>query len=79
MSLVGESLRALTDEFGRFTLVNVTAGDDTMRVKFLGCADSLTPAAWRYQTVSVSVAAQPNARSQRHMTTKLDWRYHRPG
>ena len=38
VSLVGESLRTLTDEFGRFTLVNVTAGDHTMRVEFLGYA-----------------------------------------
>ena len=36
VSLVGGSLRTLTDEFGRFTLVNVTFGDHTMRVEFLG-------------------------------------------
>ena len=38
VSLVGESLRTLTDEFGRFTLVNVTAGEHTIRVEFLGYA-----------------------------------------
>ena len=31
VSLVGESFRTLTDEFGRFTLVNVAVGDHTMR------------------------------------------------
>ena len=38
VSLVGESFRTLTDEFGRFTLINVTAGDHTMRVEFIGYA-----------------------------------------
>ena len=38
VSLVGESFRTLTDAFGRFTLVNVTADDHTMRVDFLGYA-----------------------------------------
>lgn len=38
VSLLGESFRTLTDEFGRFTLVSVPAGDHTMRVEYLGYA-----------------------------------------
>ncbi|HIC63601.1 MAG TPA: carboxypeptidase-like regulatory domain-containing protein, partial [Gemmatimonadetes bacterium] len=30
--LVGERFRTLTDEFGRFTLVNVPTGEHTLRV-----------------------------------------------
>jgi ferric enterobactin receptor len=36
VSLVGESYRSLTDEFGRFTLVNVTEGPHILRVEYLG-------------------------------------------
>ena len=34
--LVGERFRTLTDEFGRFTLVNVPTGEYTLRVEYLG-------------------------------------------
>ena len=34
--LVGERFRTLTDEFGRFTLVNVPTGEHTLRVEYLG-------------------------------------------
>ena len=36
VTLVGESYRSLTDEFGRFTLVNVPEGGHTLRVEYLG-------------------------------------------
>ena len=51
--LVGERFRTLTDEFGRFTLVNVPVGEYTLRVEYLGylpieleiTGDSATPLA----------------------------------
>jgi len=36
VSLVDEAFRTLTDQFGRFTLVNVPAGPHTLRVEYLG-------------------------------------------
>ena len=49
--LMGERFRTLTDEFGRFTLVNVPIGEYTLRVEYLGylpleleiTGDSATP------------------------------------
>ena len=36
VSLVGLGFRTLTDEFGRFTFVNVPEGEHTLRVEYLG-------------------------------------------
>ncbi len=60
VSLVGESFRTLTDEFGRFTLVNVAAGEHTIRVEFLG----YTPfevAVTGSETAAVTILMSPQA------------------
>ena len=60
VSLVGESLRTLTDEFGRFTLVNVTAGEHTIRVEFLGYVPFEMPVTGS-EAAAVTILMSPQA------------------
>ncbi|HBD96996.1 MAG TPA: hypothetical protein DC060_02220, partial [Gemmatimonadetes bacterium] len=60
VSLIGESFRTLTDEFGRFTLVNVTVGDHTIRVEYLGYA-SFEMAITGAEAAPITILMSPQA------------------